>query len=423
MRRIKRTIVLPALVAGLVLLVATVATASTSRSALQIIPPASCGRDVVFKKQDPDGVLAKLSPAVRALYNVYPYEVRATPWATFKGKKGPWKIGYVSFPTDNPWKISMFSQLKKEFAAAKAKGLVEGSLQTYIQPSWATATPEQQSSAIQQMVRNGVDAILVHPLNAIAETPAFDAAGKAGVPIILTSDVAPNSKYAVNVFWQNNSPAYAGTLAKMKAAGSFKPGTTTNVLEVRGIAGVTVEEAFYNASVADLKACPGTKIVGTVWGKWNPATAKAEVLKFLASHPEKIDLVFQSSVGAGVIAAFQEAGRPIPAMSFGGSSGGDLAWLADHKSDYKLWAGGQFGGFQVANTTLKIAMRILAGKGLKSRDIHFPVPLATTANIDQYATPGKPLTWIGDIRGNPNKFATNQVLNPYFTKPGTPGGL
>src|SRR5262249_16125657 len=149
---------------------------------------------------------------------------------------------------------------------------------------------------------------------------------------VLTSDVAPNSKYAINVFAQNNSPTYAGTLAQMKKHGLIGPGKTVNVLMVRGIPGVTVEQAFYDAAVADLKACPGIKVVGTVWGKWNAATAKSEIVKFLASHPEKIDLVFQSAVGGGVIQAFQEAGRPVPVMNFGGSSGGDLSWWLANKN-------------------------------------------------------------------------------------------
>jgi len=403
---------------------AAVAAASTSRMALSIIPPKQCGQDVIWKKQDPDGVLKTLPAAAQKRYGAYPYEVQGTPWTSFKKKPGPWKIGYISFPTDNPWKVSMLAQLKKEFAAAKAKGLVTGKLQTYIQPSWATATPEQQVSAIQQMVRDGVDGILIHPLNGIAETQAFDAAGRAGVPIVLTSDVAPNSKYAVNVFAQNNSPTYAGVLDRMQKNGLLGPGKTINVLQVRGIPGVTVEQAFYDASMADLKACGSSvNVVGTVWGKWNAATAKAEILKFLASHPQKIDLVFQSAVGGGVIQAFQQAGRPVPVMNFGGSSGGDLSWWLANKNTtaMKNAVGGQFGGFQVGHTTFGILLRILDGKGLKIRDLHLPASIVTSENIAKFATPGKPVTWIGDIRGPVDGWASDKMMNDYFVRPGAAG--
>src|SRR6266536_5189484 len=113
---------------------AAVASASSSRLAVGIVPPKQCGQDISFQQPDPDGVLKKLSPQIRSWYGPYPYVVKGTPWATFKGKKGPWKIGFINFPVDNPWQVNLLSELKAEFAKAKAKGLVTGSLQTYIQP-------------------------------------------------------------------------------------------------------------------------------------------------------------------------------------------------------------------------------------------------------------------------------------------------
>ena len=87
---------------------------------------------------------------------------------------------------------------------------------------------------------------------------------------------------------------------------------TGNVLFVRGIAGNPVEQAFQDAAVADVKACPGLKIVGTIYGKWTNATAKAETVKWLAAHPDtKIDAVIQNGIMmAGIVQAFQQTGRP-----------------------------------------------------------------------------------------------------------------
>ena len=71
------------------------------------------------------------------------------------------------------------------------------------------------------------------------------------------------AKYVVNVWSQNNSPAAAG------GAGIVKKGS---ILMVRGIAGNPVEQAFQDAAMQDIKACPGLKVVGTIWGKWTNAT-------------------------------------------------------------------------------------------------------------------------------------------------------
>ena len=110
----------------------------------------------------------------------------------------------------------MIKQVGVEFNKAKAKGLVEGTLQKYIQPSYATATPEQQINAIQQMVRDGIDGILLLPLAGPPLAPSIDAAGKAGVPVVILDNVVADAKYAVNVWSQNNSPAAAGVAGLVK---------------------------------------------------------------------------------------------------------------------------------------------------------------------------------------------------------------
>ena len=104
--------------------------------------------------------------------------------------KPPWKIGYIAFAITNPYNADVLTGLKQQFAKAKAAGLVTGSLVTNIPATFAASTPEQQISAIQQMVRQGVNAIILLPVDSVAEAPAINAAGKAGVPVIL-ADTPP----------------------------------------------------------------------------------------------------------------------------------------------------------------------------------------------------------------------------------------
>ncbi len=105
----------------------------------------------------------------------------------------------------------------------------------------------------------------------------------------------------MNVWSQNNSPAAAGVLGLIKKG---------NVLIVRGIAGNPVEQAFHDAAIADIKACPGVKVVGTIYGKWTNADANAEVAKWLAANPDvQVDAVIQHGIMmAGIIQGFQQAG-------------------------------------------------------------------------------------------------------------------
>ena len=407
---------------GVVVLVAAVAAAmltasASARPSATAAAAQACGQDVSYinKIKDPDGVFKKLPANIQARYGPWPYQVKSTPWENSKPVKKPWKIGIVTFPIGSPWLADLIKQVGVEFNKAKAKGLVTGSLQKYIQASYATATPEQQAAAIQQMVRNGVNGILLLPLAGPPLVPAIDAAGKAGVPVVITDNVIDGSKYTVNVWSQNNSPAAAGV------AGLVKKG---NVLFVRGIAGNPVEQAFQDAAVADVKACPGLKTVGTVWGKWTNATATSEVLKWLNAHPDvKVDGVIQNGIMmAGIIQAFLQAGRPVPPISGGGCQGGELSWWLAHQKTYKSVAT-CFNGYQTGWSSFRILLRILNGNGLKVRDIHVPVPVVTNKNLSVYATPGKPLSWPGEPRGPIDGWAPNSFLDGYFLKAGNPGGF
>jgi ABC-type sugar transport system substrate-binding protein len=201
--------------------------------------------------------------------------------------------------------------------------------------------------------------------------------------------------------------------------GWFK-GEQRTTFEVRGIQGNTVEQVIHDAAQAQMAACPGLKVVGPVWGQWNPATTKSETLKFLASYPGTIDFVMQEdAVAAGVIQAFDQAGRAVPPMPFNGSSGGDLSWWLANKAKYQS-LGVLYGGAQAANTTFQLMLRVLGGKGLKTRDVVPPGITVTNKNVGVFATPGKPVSWLGDIRGPVTAWLSPKQMNLFFAKPGAP---
>jgi len=430
MKQLRRSIAVVGGVAAVAALALTGCSPTTTQSSADgdagasynatITPPTTCGEDLVYNQPDPDHIMSTLPQSVQTDLSTYMYVARATPWTTFKSKKdGNWKIGWISVPVNNPWLVNLDAQLHEEFDAAKAAGLVDGDLQVYIQPSTSTSTPEQQAAAITQMVSQGVDGIILFPADGIAEQSAIDAAGEAGVPIVTVSP-APTSKYAINLTSNNQENSYAGTFKLLTEKGVMGNGKTLNTLFVRGVAGVTVEQAYWDMLQADLKPCTGINDLGTVWGGWSPATTKTEVLKFLAAHPEQIDLVLQGgSMQAGVIEAFQQAGRPIPAMTMGGSSGGDLAWWAANTDTFDGY-GLMYSGKQMAWASWQILMRTLAGNGPLVNSFNPASVVLTNDDIAQYAEPGTNLEWVGDMAGDKTDWVSPAQLDEYFTTPGSP---
>jgi ABC-type sugar transport system substrate-binding protein len=299
-----------------------------------------------------------MSASLKAVYSSYPGDLIASPWATTKiTAKPPWKIGYIAFAITNQYNQDSLNGLQKEFAIAKAAGLVQGSLITNIPATMAASTGEQQISAIEQMVQQGVNAIILEPVDSVAEAPAINAAGKAGVPVILAdTPPAPNTPYAVSAWSQNQVAADSGALGIIKSG---------NIVIVRGIAGNENDVVLSNQALADLKKCPNIHLAATLYGNWDEGTAKTVVSQYIAAHPQPLAGAIQDGgMMAGIIEAFEAAGVKVPPISGGECYGGDLSWWLAHKSTYKTVAQ-CFNGYQGAYTYFNVALRILDNKGPK----------------------------------------------------------
>ena len=125
-----------------------------------------------------------------------------------------------------------------------------------------------------------MNAIILLPVDSVAEAPAINAAGKAGVPVILAdTPPAPNTPYAVAAWSQNQVQADAGALGIIE---------TGNIVMVKGIAGNENDVVLYNQAIADLKNCPNIHVAATLYGDWDQGTAKTVVSQYIASHPQPL---------------------------------------------------------------------------------------------------------------------------------------
>jgi ABC-type sugar transport system substrate-binding protein len=354
-----------------------------------------------------------MSSTLKNIYSSYPGDLYASPWATKKiTAKPPWKIGYIAFAITNQYNEDVLKGLQQQFAAAKAQGLVTGNLVTNIPATSAQSTPESQIAAIQQMVSQGVNAIILLPVDSVSETPAMEAAGKAGVPVILAdTPPAPGSKYAISAWSQNQVEADAGAL------GIIQKG---NILMVKGIAGNENDVVLYNQAIADLKNCPNIHVAATIYGQWDNGTAKSVVSQYLASHPQPIAGAIQDGgMFAGVVSAFLAKGLTPPTVSGGECYGGDLSWWLSHQSTYKTVAG-CFNGFQGAYDYFNVALRVLANKGPKYNVLEMPAVTIDNSNLSQYAQKGLPLSSNSEIGGPTTAWCDNSCLDKYFNTPGAP---
>jgi ABC-type sugar transport system substrate-binding protein len=378
----------------------------------------ACGAVDPKLAPDPSGLLKTLPQAAQAAYTYDPYPVQATPWTAFAGKKPPYKLAYVGEPYYGS--AGWVSHVAKEFQTLadqyKRAGLVS-SFKEFTPPDPATATPAQQIAAFQQMVRSGVDGIFVLPLSSQAMNATVDAAGKAGLPVIGVDTIFPGSKYVFSVWGNNQEPTYPATMKIIHGTG--------NVLIVRGIPGGVDEQLWYDEAQQAIKACPNVKVVGTVYSQWVDATAKTNILSWVAAHPGvKIDAVLQmGGVTQGIMGAFQQLGGKMPAISVAPCSVGQLSYQLAHKSQGYDMASTCFSGYQTAWSSWGAMMRILAGNGPKTSyvPVSFQDKLITNANLTSIAKPNQPLDDSDEPAGQIDSWASDNYMNMWFKKPGTPG--
>lgn len=369
-----------------------------------------CGQVPIQRPPDPDKVIETLPQQVQKEFNGYPGAVRKSPWASFAGKKPPWRIGLVGLAANSAFNVNLYKQIQVLFDEAKKQGLVTGRLEKAINPDQATETPAQQIAGFQSMVRRGVDGVLMLPLAGDAIAPAMTKAGKQGVPTIVMGNTNP-SDYAVTVNSPNVAAGTAKTLEILEGKG--------NVLVVRGVPGVPAEGYGNKQIYEEIRACPGIDVIGEINGNWNNATAKTATLQFLASHPQKIDGVLQNGIMAqGIIQAFEQAGRPVPPVTMVGAQAGELSWFKDHLDEGYSTGGSAYNGKQQADAAWRVLGRILAGKQPKITDIPLHPALVTKDNVADYVPPGATLNTVDDPLGDPQDYASDDYLDLVFDKPG-----
>ena len=102
-------------------------------------------------------------------------------------------------------------------------------------------------------------------------------------------------------------------------------------MEIRGLAGVFVDDEISAGIHAGVAEFPQFKIVGSVHGDWAQDVAQKAVAGVLPSLPEIVGVVTQGGDGYGAAQAIAAAGRPMPTIVMGNRQD-ELAWWAEQKT-------------------------------------------------------------------------------------------
>jgi ribose transport system substrate-binding protein len=261
-----------------------------------------------------------------------------------------------------------------------------------------------------------VDLIIAEPLLGPSFIPVAKRAAAAGIPVV-TVQTSIDTPEVVNVS-PNLTLSYAESTARLLRI----IGGHGNVLALRGIPGSPPDVEAAAAWKKVLTECPRVKLVGNVYGNFIDVNAKSESLKYLATHPQKIDGVVQSgTMTGGIMGAFQQSGRPMPVVDDVGPMKASTGYWLNHLGTYH-GVGTAFGPQTMGRAGAVVALRMLEGQGPKLSNIVARIPLLTEQNLHEWGDKSWTLTTPGQPEGPPNSWFTDDYINAFFARPATPKG-
>lgn len=220
----------------------------------------------------------------------------------------------------NSWRQAMLKSWDRVTSEAVKKGIVASAQPFTTAENQAT----EQAAQIQNMILQGVDAIVLNAASPTALNGAVKQACDAGIVVVSFDGIVTEPcAYRVAVDFKKLGSMQVDFMKGRVAGGG-------NLLEIRGLAGVFVDDEIHSGIEAGVKANPQFKIVGSVHGDWTQTVAQKAVAGILPTLPEIKAVVTQGGDGWGAAQAFAAAGRPIPVI-FMGNREDELAWWKEQK--------------------------------------------------------------------------------------------
>ena len=276
------------------------------------------------------------------------------PWATdtkffkYPAKPGPYRIALANGFIANTWRIQMIKTAK----AYAAQPDVAAKLKEFKVVSTGEDVAAQ-IAAINNFIDSGYDAIIVNAQNPKAFGPVIKRAKAAGV-ILVAFDNILDTEDAINVDVDQKGLGvlWANWLIKHIPNGG-------KILEVRGVAGTSVDTDRHNGIHETLDASGKKWDVVEVVGKWDDPTAQKATADAIAVQKHFDGFTAQGG-DTGVVQAMIDAGHPF--VPFGGETeNGFRKFCGKYSGQGLVCSSAGTGPAQVA-VAMKTAMDALQGK-------------------------------------------------------------
>jgi ribose transport system substrate-binding protein len=281
------------------------------------------------------------------------------------------KIAFSNNYAGNSWRQAMLKSydiVSKKAVADKVIGAAD---------VFTTADKEvpTQAAQIQNLILQGYDAIVINASSPDALNGAIKQACDAGIVVVsFDGTVTEPCAYRIVVDFKDMGKQEVEQMANFQPHGG-------NLLEIRGLAGTSIDDAIHLGIVEGVAAHPAFKIVGSVTGDWDQTTAQKAVATVLPSLPAVVGVVDQGGDGYGAAQAFAAAGKPRPTIIMGNRQD-ELEWWKEQKAKdgYTTWSASIAPG--VSTLAFWVAQQVLDGNKNIPHDLLVPYLAFTQASFE-----------------------------------------
>lgn len=267
----------------------------------------------------------------------------------------------------NQWRVEMVN-LTKAYAKKYLKGKVELTVTN------SGTDVQRQIAAIDNMISQKVDAILVDPASESGLNPVIQEATNQGIVVVdFDHAVSAPSAYKIGVDFVKFGELQTEWLVKTLHGKG-------NIILNRGVPGFEGDQAEHKGEMNIINKHPGIHVVTEVYGKWDENVSQAEITKALTAHPD-IDGIVNQAGAYGATQAFINLHHKFVPMSGEASNGWRLAMLKYKDQGLKGISVGDpptLGAY-----ALKVAVQILDGNAPKSKNILANIPTLTTEQLKE----------------------------------------
>jgi len=273
---------------------------------------------------------------------------KKTKFFKFAEKKGPYRIALANGFIANTWRIQMIKTAK----AYAAQPDVKAKLKEFKVVSTGEDVAAQ-IAAINNFIDSGYDAIIVNAQNPKAFGPVIKRAKQKGVVLVAFDNIL-DTEDAINVDVDQKGLGvlWANWLVKHIPNGG-------KVLEIRGVAGTSVDTDRHNGIHETFDASGKKWDVVEVVGKWDDPTAQKATADAIAVHKHFDGFTAQGG-DTGVVQAMMDAKHPF--VPFGGETeNGFRKFCGKYAGEGLKCSSAGTGPAQVA-VAIKTAVDALEGK-------------------------------------------------------------